>query len=80
LILSGLITAGTFLIASDSANMINIKRPWEMDIMTTGYKFVWQFQERPDFKNYNPKKKLKKKKKKQTPNNLHMATPSGYIS
>ena len=54
---SGLIVTGTLFIASDSTNIFNVKRPWKMDVMTTGYKFTWQHQERPDFNKYDPRKK-----------------------
>lgn len=39
---SGLIVTGTVLIASNSDNIFETKRPWDMEVMTTGYKFIWQ--------------------------------------
>jgi hypothetical protein len=32
------------------------KRDFDMEIMETGFKFIWQDQTRPDFNNYHPQK------------------------
>ena len=56
-ILAGLIISGATLIASDSNNIFYVKRPFDIDIMDTGYKFVWQKTERPDYYKYHPKQK-----------------------
>jgi hypothetical protein len=34
------------------------KRPFDIEIMEIGYKFIWQNPERPDFNKYYPKKRL----------------------
>jgi len=54
LTLSGLISIAAIGVASERNNIIELKRPWDMEVMTTGYRFVWQFQERPDYYDYNP--------------------------
>ena len=55
--LSGFIISGTTLIASDSNNIYYVKRPFEIAIMETGYKFVWQQTTRPDYYKYHPEQK-----------------------
>jgi hypothetical protein len=47
-ILTALVLCGAGLVASISDNEYYIKRPFEMNIMETGYKFVWQHTERPE--------------------------------
>ena len=44
------------LLAANSNNLFYIKRPYEIKIMETGYKFVWERTEYPDYYKYNPKK------------------------
>ncbi len=40
-----------------SANCIfHIKRPYEIEIMDTGYKFIWQTTQRPDYYKYHPQR------------------------
>lgn len=56
-LLSGIVLSGATLIASDSNNVFFVKRPFDIDIMKTGYKFVWQQTERPDYYHYHPNKK-----------------------
>jgi hypothetical protein len=56
--ISGLIIFYATYIASFSENVFLLKRGYEMEIMETGYKFVWQRTERPDYyKNQSKEKK-----------------------
>ena len=55
--LTGLVVIGATLIASNSNNLFYVKRPFDIDVMETGYKFVWQNTERPDYYKYHPEKK-----------------------
>ncbi len=52
--LSGLIISVAILIASNSDHVFYLKRPFEMEVMQTGYKFNWQVIERPDYYQYHP--------------------------
>ncbi len=54
--IAGLVLVGTTLIASLHEKLFYAKRPFEMHVMTTGYKFIWQDLERPDFQQYDPRK------------------------
>jgi len=56
-LISGLIISGATLIASDSNNLFYVKRPFGFEIKGTGYKFVWQQTEQPNYLKYNPKDK-----------------------
>jgi len=56
-ILTGLVIAGSGLIASNKENLFYLKRPFKMEIMTTGYQFIWQSTERPDYYKYHPEDK-----------------------
>ena len=47
------------LIGSNSNNIFYLKRPFDVKIIETGYKFVWQQIERPDYYKYHPEKKEK---------------------
>ena len=55
--LSALIFTVAIIIASMPDQIIKVKRDWDMQIMTTGYKLTWKNQERPDFNKYAPRKK-----------------------
>lgn len=55
--LTGLVISGAGLIASNSDNLFFVKRSFDIDIMETGYKFVWQQTERPDYYKYHPEDK-----------------------
>jgi hypothetical protein len=55
--LTGLVVSGATLIASNSNNLFYVKRPFDIDIMETGYKFVWQQTVRPDYYKYHPEDK-----------------------
>jgi len=57
LTLSGLIIVGAIMIGNMSEHIYKTNRNFEIEVLTTGYKFIWEHQERPDFKNYDTKKK-----------------------
>ncbi len=40
-----------------SEKQIKLKRDWDMQVLTTGYKFTWTHNNRPDFLKYDPNKK-----------------------
>jgi hypothetical protein len=44
------------LIAHISDSQFSVKRDFEMEVLDTGYKFIWQYQARPELSNYSPKK------------------------
>ena len=44
-------------IASFTEQVIETRRDWDMKVMTTGYKFTWMHQGRPDFSKDDPNKK-----------------------
>jgi len=46
---AGLIVVFWTLTASNKDNLFYIKRPFEMKVIKTGYKLVWQDIERPDY-------------------------------
>ena len=53
----GIIFCLAGLIASNSTNLFYLKRPFDIEVMETGYKFVWQKTERPDYYKYHPEEK-----------------------
>ena len=55
--ISGLIIGCAIWIASFSENKFYSKRPYDMEIMETGYKFNWKRTERPDYFKYHPEAK-----------------------
>lgn len=55
--LTGLVVIGATFIASNSNNLFYVKRPFDIDVMETGYKFIWQEVERPDYYKYHPEEK-----------------------
>jgi hypothetical protein len=55
--ISGLIILGASYIASFPEHIFHFKRPYDMEIMDTGYKFIWQHTERPDYYKYHPEDK-----------------------
>ena len=55
--ISGIIILGASYIASFPENIFHFKRTYGMEIMESGYKFVWQKTERPDYYKYHPEKK-----------------------
>lgn len=57
LTVSGCILAIYVLLASNPDNIYTLKRDFEMEVMETGYKFLWQKEVRPDFYKYHPERK-----------------------
>jgi hypothetical protein len=55
--LSGLFIAFETLFAANPDNIFYIKRPFEIQVLETGYEFIWQYTERPDYYKYFPKGK-----------------------
>jgi hypothetical protein len=55
--LTGLILCGAGFIAFDANNIYHIKRPYDMEIMETGYHLIWQQIERPDYYKYHPEER-----------------------
>ena len=53
---SGLIIFFSIWVVSFEENLFYFKRGFTMEIMETGYKFIWQSQERPDYLKYHPQK------------------------
>ena len=56
-IVSGLFFALGTLFATYGDNIFYIKRPFDMQILETGYEFIWQRTEQPDYYKYFPKDK-----------------------
>lgn len=54
--ITGILILGASYIASSPEHIFYFKRPYNMEIMETGYKFFWQHTERPDFNKYHPEK------------------------
>lgn len=48
-IIAALVICGAGLIASDSNNIFYLKRPYDMQILNSGYKFIWQPTVQPDY-------------------------------
>lgn len=60
--ISGLFLIGMIFIGVNSNNLFYIKRPFDIEVLTTGYKFIWNGNTRPanfDFDEYE-KNKLNK--------------------
>lgn len=60
LCIAALFASGLVLIASDSINVYKIKRPFDIEILKTGYRFFWDGNSRPenfDFDEYKREKK-----------------------
>lgn len=55
--LTAIVVSGATLIASNPDNLFYVKRPFDIEIMETGYKFVLQQTERPDYYKYHPEDK-----------------------
>jgi hypothetical protein len=51
------IISGAAYIANYRENIFYVKRPFDIDVMETGYKFVWQQTIRPDYYKYHPEDK-----------------------
>lgn len=58
IVLSSLIVILSGLVALNPNNIYYVKRDFDIEIMETGFKFVWQKQERPDFYKYHPEFKI----------------------
>ncbi|WP_461630708.1 hypothetical protein [Labilibaculum euxinus] len=69
LTISGLFTSGLILIASDSNNIFKVKRQFDIEILKTGYKFVWDGYSRPE--NFDFDAYERNKEKERTPNNVY---------
>ena len=54
---SGLLSAGMILIGINSDNVYMYRRDFDVKILETGYKFIWQNQTRPDYYKYHPEMK-----------------------
>jgi hypothetical protein len=54
---SGLFIAFGALLVTNKDNIFYIKRPFDMQVLETGYEFIWQHTERPDYYKYFPKDK-----------------------
>jgi hypothetical protein len=59
-IITGLVISGAILIASNSNNLFYVKRPFYVDVIETGYKFVWKQTGRNDLYEYHPENKNKR--------------------
>lgn len=55
--LTAIVVSGAALIASNPDNLFYVKRPFDIEIMETGYKLVLQQTERPDYYKYHPEDK-----------------------
>jgi hypothetical protein len=55
--IAGIIIIGASYIASFHENIFHFKRPYNIEIMETGYKFLWQHTERPNYYKYHPENK-----------------------
>jgi hypothetical protein len=53
--ISGLFIVFGTLIISNKDNLFYAKRPFEIKVLETGYEFIWQNTERPDYYKYFPK-------------------------
>lgn len=58
IVFSSLIVILSGLVALNPDNIYYLKRDFDIEIMETGFKFVWQKQERPDFNKYHPEFKI----------------------
>ena len=54
---SGFIITFWALIASNKDNIVYIKRPFDIQILETGYEFIWQNTDKPDYNKYFLKEK-----------------------
>lgn len=56
-ILSTVIFSFAVWFSSFPEQYFKMKRDWDMKVLVTGYKLTWTFQDRPDFKKFDPGKK-----------------------
>jgi hypothetical protein len=54
---SGLFIVFGTVLAANPDNIFYLKRPFDMQVLETGYKFIWQDTVRPDYIKYLPKEK-----------------------
>jgi len=55
--LCGLIMSVSGLLAADSNNLFFLSRPFDIEIMDSGYQFTWQKLAHPDYYKYHPEKR-----------------------
>ena len=60
--MAGLNSAGLVLTASNPDNIYYFKRPFNIDILETGYRFVWDEYSRPENFDFDEYKRNKKQK------------------
>ncbi len=56
-IICGFIIVFESLILSNKDNVFALKKPFEIKVFETGYKFIWEREKRPDYYKYFPKEK-----------------------
>ena len=61
--ITGLISFGLIKIAADSTNLYYVKRPYDIEVLETGYKFIWDGNPRPVNFDYDEYEKRKKEKR-----------------
>lgn len=54
---SGFLLTAMVIAASNPDNMYTLKRDFDIEIMETGYKFIWGNQTHPDYDKYHPEMK-----------------------
>jgi hypothetical protein len=54
-VIAGIVLVGANFLASNSNNLFYLNRPFDMNILATGYKFVWQDTPEPAYEQYHPK-------------------------
>lgn len=45
------------LVICNPDNVFHLKRDFDMEVMETGYRFIWQYTARPDYYKYHPEMK-----------------------
>lgn len=50
--IAGVIILAAVFIGSMENNLYFIKRPFDIEVLDTGYRFIWQNQKRPDYSDY----------------------------
>ena len=56
-VFAGLVVSGSGIIAANPDNLFYLKRSFEMEVMETGFQFIWQQTPRPDYYRYHPESK-----------------------
>jgi hypothetical protein len=62
LAVTGLISLGLIKIGADSTNVYFVKRPYDIDVLASGYKFIWDGNPRPGNFDYEEYKRGKRNK------------------